>query len=77
MSNATVSIYEKVTDDYTFTGSGFFISDKLFVTAAHVIRDGGKFLYLNGAQLKFQLLYCCYIAQLLPGEDDLAICQGA
>jgi len=43
MKDYTVAIYESAGDAYACVGTGFFVTSRLFATAAHVIRDGGAY----------------------------------
>lgn len=58
---------------YFFAGSGFFVSNDLFITAYHVVRDGGKFLLINGEYVEPELVVHHYQSGEGPDADDLAI----
>jgi hypothetical protein len=73
MRDYTVAIYELTGDAYALVGTGFFLTPTLFATAAHVIRDCGRYLRLGDTYVEFQLAFCHYRPYESLESDDLAI----
>jgi hypothetical protein len=68
-----VPFYGYKDGNYFFAGSGFFVYNDLFVTAYHVVRDGGQFLLIDEEYLEPKLVIHYYQPGEGPDADDLAI----
>jgi V8-like Glu-specific endopeptidase len=75
MKGYIVPIYEAKGDSFSCVGTGFFVTSTLFATAAHVLRDGGKYLRLDNDYIEFNLSFRKYEPYEGPDSDDLAICR--
>jgi hypothetical protein len=73
MQDYSVPIYKEAEGTYSLIGTGFFITEALFATADHVIRDGGSHVQLDGRFVVFDTVFRHY--EVIEGaeSDDLAI----
>ncbi len=72
-TESLVPLYANENNEYLYIGTGFFISDLLIITAAHVVKDGGKYILIEDNYILLETVHYDYDTEEGPLSNDLAV----
>jgi hypothetical protein len=72
-TESVVPLYANENNEYLYIGTGFFVTDSLLVTAAHVVRDGGKYILIEDNYILLENAHYDYRTEEGPLSNDLAL----